>query len=100
MQGYNGAEDTSADDMATHKSAEKRFRQTETRTAINRSRMSRVRTFVKKVETAIASGDKEAAAAALRLAQPELHRAITKGVLHKNTASRKLSRLAIRVNAL
>jgi small subunit ribosomal protein S20 len=86
--------------MANHKSAEKRIRQIEKRTTINRARMSRVRTFVKKVETAIASGDKAAAEAALRLAQPELHRAITKGVLHKNTASRKLSRLATRVNAL
>jgi small subunit ribosomal protein S20 len=86
--------------MASHKSAEKRIRQTAKRTAINRSRMSRVRTFVKKVEVAIASGDREAARAAFQLAQPELHRAVTKGVLHKNTVSRKLSRLAARVNAL
>jgi small subunit ribosomal protein S20 len=86
--------------MATHKSAEKRIRQTAKRTAANRARTSRVRTFVKKVETAIASGDKEAAQSALRLAQPELHRAITKGVLHRNTVSRKLSRLATRINGL
>jgi small subunit ribosomal protein S20 len=86
--------------MATHKSAEKRFRQTQKRTAINRSRLSRVRTFVKKVETAIETGDKEAAQVALRLAQPELHRATTKGVLHKNTVARKLSRLATRINGL
>jgi small subunit ribosomal protein S20 len=86
--------------MATHKSAEKRIRQTEKRTAINRSRMSRVRTFVKKVETAIETGDKHAAQSAFQVAQPELHRAITKGVLHKNTVSRKLSRLATRINAL
>jgi small subunit ribosomal protein S20 len=86
--------------MANHKSAEKRLRQTEKRTAINRARKSRVRTFVKKVETAIASGDKEAAQSAFRLAQPELHRATTKGVLHKNTVARKLSRLAARINAL
>ncbi|MBV8118935.1 MAG: 30S ribosomal protein S20 [Alphaproteobacteria bacterium] len=86
--------------MANHKSAEKRIRQIEKRTAINRSRMSRVRSFVKKVEAAIASGDKVAAQSALQLAQPELHRAITKGVMPKNTASRKLSRLAHRVNAL
>ena len=86
--------------MPHHKSAEKRLRQTEKRTAINRSRLSRVRTFVKKVETAIASGDKEAAQSALRLAQPELHRATTKGVLHRNTVARKLSRLALRINAL
>jgi small subunit ribosomal protein S20 len=86
--------------MATHKSAEKRIRQTEKRATINRSRMSRVRTFVKKVETAIASGDKQAAQSAFQVAQPELHRAITKGVMHKNTVSRKLSRLAVRINAL
>ncbi|HEY1260121.1 MAG TPA: 30S ribosomal protein S20 [Stellaceae bacterium] len=86
--------------MANHKSAEKRIRQTEKRTAINRARKSRVRTFVKKVETAIATGDKDAAQAALQAAQPELHRAATKGVLHKNTISRKLSRLATRINAL
>jgi small subunit ribosomal protein S20 len=86
--------------MATHKSAEKRIRQTAKRTAINRARKSRVHTFVKKVETAIAAGDQEAARAALRSAQPELHRATTKGVFHKNTVARKLSRLAHRINAL
>lgn len=86
--------------MPHHKSAEKRLRQTEKRTAINRARMSRVRTFVKKVETAIATGDKSAAQSALQLAQPELHRATTKGVLHKNTVARKLSRLATRINTL
>ncbi|MBO0737660.1 MAG: 30S ribosomal protein S20 [Alphaproteobacteria bacterium] len=86
--------------MATHKSAEKRFRQTLKRTEINRARRSRVRTFVKRVETAIATGDKQTAQTALQLAQPELHRAITKGVLHKNTVARKLSRLATRINAL
>jgi small subunit ribosomal protein S20 len=86
--------------MANHKSAEKRIRQTAKRTAINRARVSRVRTFVKKVEAAIATGDRETAQLALRLAQPEMHRAITKGVLHRNTVSRKLSRLAVRINAL
>ncbi len=86
--------------MPHHKSAEKRLRQTEKRTAINRSRLSRVRTFVKKVETAIATGDRDAAQSAFRLAQPELHRATTKGVLHRNTVARKLSRLAARINAL
>ena len=86
--------------MPHHKSAEKRLRQTEKRTAINRARLSRVRTFVKKVETAIGSGDKEAAQSAFRVAQPELHRATTKGVLHRNTVARKLSRLAARINAL
>ena len=86
--------------MASHKSAEKRIRQIVKRTAINRARISRVRTFVKKVEAAIAGGNREAAQSALQVAQPELHRAITKGLLHKNTVSRKLSRLATRVNAL
>ena len=86
--------------MASHKSAEKRIRQIAKRTAINRARISRVRTFVKKVEAAIAAGNREAAQSALQVAQPELHRAITKGLLHKNTVSRKLSRLATRINAL
>ncbi len=86
--------------MPHHESAEKRLRQTEKRTVINRARLSRVRTFVKKVETAIETGDREAAQSALQLAQPELHRATTKGVLHKNTVARKLSRLAARINAL
>jgi len=86
--------------MPHHKSAEKRLRQTEKRTAINRARMSRVRTFVKKVETAIDTGDKAAAQSAFQVAQPELHRATTKGVMHKNTVARKLSRLAARINAL
>ena len=86
--------------MPHHKSAEKRLRQTEARTVVNRSRMSRVRTFVKKVETAIASGDKTAAQSAFQLAQPELHRATTKGVMHRNTVARKLSRLTARINSL
>jgi small subunit ribosomal protein S20 len=86
--------------MPHHKSAEKRLRQTEKRTVINRARLSRVRTFVKKVESAIETGDKEAAQSAFQLAQPELHRATTKGVLHKNTVARKLSRLATRINGL
>lgn len=86
--------------MPHHKSAEKRLRQTVKRTTINRARLSRVRTFVKKVESAIESGDKTAAQSAFQLAQPELHRATTKGVLHKNTVARKLSRLAARINSL
>jgi small subunit ribosomal protein S20 len=86
--------------MASHKSAEKRIRQTEKRTATNRARVSRVRTFVKHVEAAIASGDKTAAATAFKAAQPELHRAVTKGVMHRNTVARKLSRLSARINAL
>jgi small subunit ribosomal protein S20 len=86
--------------MPHHKSAEKRLRQTEKRTATNRARLSRVRTFVKKVESAIETGDKAAAQSALQVAQPELHRATSKGVLHKNTVARKLSRLAARINTL
>lgn len=86
--------------MPHHKSAEKRLRQAEKRTTLNRARMSRVRTFVKKVETAIASGDKAAAQSAFQLAQPELHRATTKGVMHRNTVARKLSRLAARISVL
>jgi small subunit ribosomal protein S20 len=86
--------------MANHKSAEKRIRQTEHRTAVNRAHVSRLRTFVKKVETAIASGNKEAAQAAFAEAQPELHRGVSKGVAHKNTVARKLSRLNTRIKAL
>ena len=86
--------------MAHHKSAKKRIRQTERRTEVNDARTSRVRTFVKKVETAIASGDKAAAASALRAAEPELQRGVTKGVVHRNAASRKVSRLSKRIKAL
>jgi small subunit ribosomal protein S20 len=86
--------------MAHHKSAKKRIRQTERRTDVNDARTSRVRTFVKKVETAIASGDKAAAASALRAAEPELQRGVTKGVVHRNAASRKVSRLSKRIKAL
>ncbi len=86
--------------MPHHKSAEKRLRETEKRTVVNRARLSRVRTFVKKVEAAIETGDRASAQSALQLAQPELHRATTKGVMHKNTVARKLSRLAARINAL
>ncbi|HYG85318.1 MAG TPA: 30S ribosomal protein S20 [Azospirillum sp.] len=86
--------------MANHKSAEKRIRQTARRTAINGARVSRIRTFVKKVETAIESGDKAAAAEAFKAAQPEMMRGASKGVLHANTVSRKLSRLSARIKAL
>lgn len=86
--------------MANTASARKRIRQTAKRTERNQARKSRMRTFVKKVEVACASGDKEAAAEALKSAQPEMHRAATKGVIHKNTVARKLSRLAARVKAL
>lgn len=86
--------------MANSVQSKKRARQNEKRNDINTARRSRIRTFIRKVEEAIASGDKEAAAAALKAAQPELMRGVTKGVFHKNTASRKLSRLAARVKAL
>ena len=86
--------------MANNASARKRIRQTATRTARNQARKSRMRTFVKKVELAIASGDKDAAAAALRIAQPEMQRASGKGVVHINAVSRKLSRLSARIKAL
>jgi len=86
--------------MANTAQSKKRARQSETRFAINKSRRSRIRTFVRKVEEAIASGNAEAAVAALRAAQPELDRGVTKGILHANTVSRKISRLAARVKAL
>jgi small subunit ribosomal protein S20 len=86
--------------MANTVSAKKATRKIARRTAINKARRSRIRNFVRKVEEAIASGDKTAAEAALRAAQPELQRGATKGVLHRNTASRKVSRLAQRVKAL
>ena len=86
--------------MANSPQAAKRARQNEARFAINKARRSRIRTYLRKVEEAIASGDKDAAEAALRQAQPELMRGVSKGVLHKNTASRKMSRLAGRVGKL
>jgi small subunit ribosomal protein S20 len=86
--------------MANTESAQKRIRQTAKRTERNRARVSRMRTFLRKVEEALASGDHSAAQAALREAQPEVHRATSKGVIHRNTAGRKLSRLSTRVKAL
>ena len=86
--------------MANTASARKRNRQTKRRTERNPARKSRMRTFVKKVETAIAGGDKEAAGQALRAAQPEMQRAAGKGVAHPNTIARKLSRLSARIKAL
>ncbi len=86
--------------MANSPQAKKRARQAERRFGVNKARRSRIRTHLRKVEEAIASGDKEAAATALRSAQPELMRGVTKGVLHKNTVARKMSRLASRVKAL
>ena len=86
--------------MANTPQAKKRIRRNDKRAEINGARMSRIRSFVKKVETAIAGGDKGAASDALKAAQPELARGVARGVLHKNTASRKLSRLSKRVAAL
>jgi small subunit ribosomal protein S20 len=86
--------------MAQHKSAEKRARQTKKRTAVNRARRSKVRTAVKSLETAIASGDKAAATAALKKAQPALDKSVSASVVQKRTASRKLSRLNARVKAM
>ncbi len=86
--------------MAHHQSAKKRIRRNERHAVINGNRVSRIRTFIKKVEIAIAGGDRDAAGTAFRAAQPELHRAVTRGVLHRNTAARKLSRLSARIKAL
>ncbi len=86
--------------MANTPQSKKRARQNEKRFAVNKARRSRIRTYLRKVEEAIASGDQDAASTALQAAQPELMRGVTKGVFHKNTASRKMSRLASRVKAL
>ena len=86
--------------MANHKSAKKRIIRNAKRAEINGARIGRIRTFIKKVESAISAGDKDAAQVALREAQPEIMRGVSRGVLHKNTASRKMSRLAARVKAV
>jgi len=86
--------------MANTPQAKKRIRRNANRAAINGARVSRIRTFIKAVETALASGKKADAADALRKAQPELARGVARGVIHKNTASRKLSRLSKRVATL
>lgn len=86
--------------MANSPQSKKRARQIERRTEVNKARRSRIRTYLRKVEEAIASGDQVAATAALRECQPELDRGVTKGVLHKNTVARKMSRLSSRVKAL
>ena len=86
--------------MANTPQSKKRARQNVVRADINKMRRSRIRTFLRKVEEAIASGDKDAAAAALKAAQPELMRGVSKGIFHKNTASRKMSRLASRVKTI
>jgi small subunit ribosomal protein S20 len=86
--------------MANHPSAEKRNRQTQRRTEVNGARKSRIRSFVKKVETAIASGNKDAAKQAFADAAPEMQRGASKGVVHQRTVARKLSRLSARIKAL
>ncbi len=86
--------------MANTTSAKKAVRKIERRTAVNRARRSRMRTFLRKVEEALATGDAALAANALRIAEPELMRAAQQGVVHKNTASRKVSRLTARVKTL
>lgn len=86
--------------MANTPQAEKRIRRNARRAEVNKARVSRIRTFVKKTESSIGAGDHEAAAAALAAAQPEMMRGVSKGVLHKNTVARKISRLAKRVKAL
>lgn len=86
--------------MANSPQAKKRARQNERRAAVNKTRRTRIRTFLRKVEEAISSGDKDNASAALRAAQPELMRGVTKGLFHKKTISRKMSRLSARVKAI
>lgn len=86
--------------MANSPQAKKRARQIERRTEVNKARRSRIRTFLRKVEEAIVGGDQAVAAVALKDAQPEIQRGVTKGVMHKNTASRKISRLSARVKAM
>lgn len=86
--------------MANTPQSKKRARQNDKRFQINKARRSRIRTHLRSVEEAIASGNKDDAAAALKAAQPELMRGVTKGVFHKNTAARKMSRLSARVKAL
>lgn len=86
--------------MANHKSSKKRIRQTETRTAVNRARMIRIRTALKKVETAIAAGNQSDAKEALKAAQPTLMKGVSKGIVKLGTASRKMSRLSARIKKL
>ena len=86
--------------MANSAQAKKRGRQIERRTEVNKARRSRIRTYLKKVDEALESGEKKLASEALKNAQPELMRGVSKGVIHKNTAARKMSRLSSRVKAL
>ncbi len=86
--------------MPSHASAEKRIRKTARRTAVNKNRKSQIRTAVRKVEEALAAGNQDAAAAALKAAEPQIMRGVSKGVIHKNAGSRKVSRLAARLKKL
>lgn len=86
--------------MANTPQSKKRARQSERKTEVNKARRSRIRTYLRKVEEAIASGNAESARETLKAAQPELMRGVTKGIVHKNTAARKISRLSSRVKAL
>ena len=86
--------------MANHASARKRVRRNQKRAVINSARMSRIRTFIKKVESAISAGNSKEAEQALQSAQPELYRGVSKGIIHSKTASRKMSRLSARIKAL
>jgi len=86
--------------MANSPQSKKRARQNDRNRLVNKNRRSRIRTFIRKVEEAIAGGDKESALVALRSAQPELMRGVSKGIFHKNTAARKMSRLAARLYAI
>jgi small subunit ribosomal protein S20 len=86
--------------MANTPQAKKRIRRNDRRAVINRTRVSRIRTFVKQVEAALEAGNKEQASAALKVVQPELARGVAKGLVHKNTAARKMSRLSKRIAAL
>lgn len=86
--------------MANTPSAKKAVRKIERRTVVNKNRRSRMRNYVRKVEEAVAAGDKQAAAAAFKEAQPEIMRAVSKGVLHRNTGARKVSRLAAKVRKI
>ena len=86
--------------MANTAQSKKRARQNERRATVNKSRRSRIRTFLRKVEEAISNGDKSAASAALTAVQPELMRGVSKGIFHKNTAARKMSRLSAKVKKI
>jgi small subunit ribosomal protein S20 len=86
--------------MAHHKSAQKRIRRNETRSVVNGNRMSRIRTFIKRVVLAVESGDAKAADEALKKAQPEIYRGVSKGLIKKNAAARKMSRLSASIKRI